>query len=181
MISAIHQALGSDFDRLPAAVRRFHDNNGFLATKGLADAEIASGLPARLICALVGFPRHGKGQDVIVSFATDAEGVDSWRRDFSARRYRSTLRASGTPGGLIERQGPFTNTFHLSASPDRLMLTVTRFALFGIRLPAVLSPRCDAVETDYNGALHFDIAISMPLIGPLITYRGTLHALASDA
>jgi hypothetical protein len=38
----------------------------------------------------------------------------------------------------------------------------------------MLAPRCVAVEREADGLFHFDVAIRLPLVGPLVHYRGWL-------
>ena len=180
MKSALHTALGDSFDCLPAAVRRFHDNDGILKTSGLAEARIAPGIVKALICRLIGFPRSGADQPVTVVFKIDAQGRDAWQRDFAGRRYRSWFTPGHKPGLVVEHQLPFTNTFRLTATPRALRFEVVRFAVLGIPVPKPLAARCVATETDVEGRLRFEIAIDLPLLGHLIRYAGELTAEVSS-
>lgn len=174
--SAVHRVLGDEFDVLPAALRQRHDNGGQLRLSGRADVILGKGPLPALACWMTGMPRDGLDQPVTVEFTSDGNGVECWRRDFAGRRHSSLIQ-SGTgalSGYLVEHMGIMTIAFELTAQPDRLTLKTVRFDVLGVTLPRWLSVRCAAFETYDDDRFTFDIAIDLPLIGRLITYRGTL-------
>lgn len=180
--SAVHEVLGAAFHTLPTEVRDAHDSLGGVLVVGKADAQVGPGLLAWLICVIVGLPRSGMGQGVSVSLRTGDDGVDSWQRNFGGRRYQSRLEAgNGTDRGkLVEHQGRMVNVFSLEASAERLSFTLVAFRWMGLALPLWLAPRCQAFETGRDGKFCFDITITLPLIGHLISYRGTTTARRAD-
>jgi hypothetical protein len=174
--SAIAQVLGPAFERLSPEVRAAHSGESLILA-GYAQAEVGSGRLNALVRLLFGLPRPGWNIPVTVAFATDRNGIDNWKRNFAGRTYSSRLIAgTGRRAGLlVERQNILTNIFALSVGPDRLVLQLTGFALFGVPLPRFLSPRCIAFETGSAGTFTFDIVVDLPAIGRLIHYRGTLE------
>jgi hypothetical protein len=50
-----------------------------------------------------------------------------------------------------------------------------RWSLFGIPLPAWLGPRSDSFESVDQGRFRFHVAISHPLLGSIVRYRGWLQ------
>jgi hypothetical protein len=51
------------------------------------------------------------------------------------------------------------------------------WSLFRIPLPRILAPRIVATEREEGGRFHFDVAAALPLVGPVVRYRGWLHRL----
>ncbi|OJY35510.1 MAG: hypothetical protein BGP06_06625 [Rhizobiales bacterium 65-9] len=101
--------------------------------------------------------------------------VERWERDFGGRRLRSAQSPRG-PGHISERFWPFTFDVALKACPDRLVMRVSGWRIGPLPLPAGLAPRSAASEdTDADGRFRFDIAITLPLIGRLVRYRGWLR------
>jgi hypothetical protein len=179
--SAIARVLGGAFGRLPVEVRTAHSGETLLLT-GRANADVAPGWVPALIRTLFGFPRPGRDMQVTIAFSTDAEGRDSWRRDFDGRRYASTMEAgSGRRAGLlVERQQFFTWVFRLSVDAHcRLILDVVAADILGVPMPRFLAPRCHAFETGADGKFTFDIAVDVPVFGRLIRYWGVMDLPAA--
>jgi hypothetical protein len=42
-------------------------------------------------------------------------------------------------------------------------------------MPKVFLPTGASFETERDGQFCFDVEISLPLIGPIVAYRGALH------
>jgi len=182
-LSAIARVLGEAFARLPVEVRTAHGGETLLLA-GRANADVGSGWVPALIRALFGFPRPGRDMPVTIAFSTDADGRDSWRRDFDGRRYCSTMEAgSGRRAGLlVERQQLFTWVFRLSVDAEgRLILELVAADILGIPMPWMLAPRCRAFETGADGKFTFDITVDLPVFGRLIRYWGVMDCLSSLA
>jgi len=177
-ISAVARVLGQDFVRLPPEVRAVHSGLAVRVT-GRADVERGIGPIKRAICALLGFPRDGRGQPVTIKFSTGADCADHWERDFGGRRYASFLAAgSGRHAGyLVERLGFFTIVFRLAADDGRLVFRMVGLCVVGIPVPTWLRPSCVAFEGGRNGEFTFDITVDLPLIGRLIRYRGAMRKM----
>lgn len=50
-----------------------------------------------------------------------------------------------------------------------------RWSLAGIPMPLLLLPSGTSYETVRDGRFAFDVDISMPLIGRIVTYKGTME------
>ena len=174
--------LGQDFAALAPAVRRVHDLTSRLQLTGRAEAEIFLGLLGRLVCRVMGFPRHGADQPVSVTFTPTGDGGEEWQRDFAGRQYRSVFsRGEGSDAEyLIEQMGAITAVFALAVAGDRLRFEIIRCRCLGIPMPWILSPRCVAYESEQDGDFRFDIALELPVFGRLIAYRGVLGQGASN-
>jgi hypothetical protein len=172
-------ALGPEFAALPAPVRDLHAVLDERRWEGVATVTRGGSGLARLICAIIGFPRAGEAVPVSVTLRRKGE-AEVWDRSFAGRRFRSVLTRAGPPGsGLVqERFGLFRFTIPLRLDSQGLRYPVSRGTFLGLPLPRVLLPRSDTLESAENGLPKFDVAISLPWIGPVVAYRGTLRCLS---
>jgi hypothetical protein len=107
----------------------------------------------------------------------EADGTETWQRDFGVRRFYSRL-APLRRGAVSEHFGPFGFDLALEAASDGLRLRVVGWRLGRLALPLFLAPRSDAVESvDAQGRFCFDVPIALPLIGRLVRYQGSLVLL----
>lgn len=56
-------------------------------------------------------------------------------------------------------------------------MELRRWTAFGIPLPLFLGPRVEAFETAEGEDFLFDVAVAMPIAGPVVHYRGKLGRL----
>jgi hypothetical protein len=75
---------------------------------------------------------------------------------------------------LVERFGPIRFGFALRREADGLTMDFTRWWLGPLPMPRLLMPRGTAREYEAEGRFHFDVQVALPLIGPVIHYRGWL-------
>jgi len=170
------RVMGEDFTLLPPAVRALHLVNGDLAAAGMAEVIRGKGLPARLLCRIMGFPAAAEQVPVSV-WMREEEGVETWRRDFGGAAFSSRLSQRGNL--LTERFGPMRFGFALRVETDGLTMHFTRWWLGPLPMPRFLMPRGVAREHEAEGRFHFDVPIALPLIGPVIHYRGWLNRPAA--
>jgi hypothetical protein len=169
--SPFRALLGAAFDTLPAAHRAFYDAPGSFVLAGTAQVWRSRNPIANLLCDIAGLP--AAGQDVPLALTvTRGERPEHWARCFGRRRYASSFVAQD--GLLVERMGLLTNVFRLAVVERQLHLHLIGCRALGVPLPTWLRPSCHAIETTDDGALTFDIPISMPGLGPVIHYSGRL-------
>ena len=142
------------------------------SVKGEADVTGGANTVARAIAGVIGFPAPGR-HVLRVDFA-ERGGAERWTRTFGDRSFTSGLSASR--GQLVECFGPLRFRFDLPVDPTGLSMQMRGWSAFGIRLPMILGPRTTAREWEGDGRFHFDVSIALPLIGPLVHYRGWLAA-----
>lgn len=169
--------LGVAWSRLPLSVRALHDVAGSRVWIGGAIVTRNQGPVARLVAWLFGFPPEADETPVTVRMRREKD-QEIWTRDFGGHRFLSRLsRDPGRPGRMWERFGPFRFAIDFRAGPDGLEYPVTAGRFLGVPIPPPLLPRSDTREAvDENGRATFDVALSMPLIGPIVRYRGWLSA-----
>jgi hypothetical protein len=165
------------FAKLPRAVRSMHE---VLRDGGASGEAIVTGAAnpiARLIARGIGFPAAGRHR-LHVHF-TERDGVETWTRDFGGQRFRSRLRQDGR--WLVERFGPLRFGFELPSDERGLAMVMRRWWIGPFRLPLLLAPRSLAREWEEDGRFHFDVPISLTLLGRIVHYRGWLEPDVADA
>ncbi|MDH7800284.1 hypothetical protein P3T31_000307 [Rhizobium sp. AN70] len=173
--------LGSAFDDLPPRVRELHDSGQAREWRGVAEVRRGRGVLARLISAVLGFPQAGTHVPVSVAFAPD-KGTERWIRTFGGRRFSSTQSVGkGRNQYLLEeRFGIVTVALALVLDGGRLALIPRRWSVLGIPLPGFLLPSGVSFESEEEGQFRFDVEISLPFVGLVVAYRGTLEPAAGS-
>jgi NAD(P)-dependent dehydrogenase (short-subunit alcohol dehydrogenase family) len=166
------RVMGAQFDRLPPAVKAVHDVLRDHGAAGAATVKRGSNWLARIVARIMRFPPAGE-HPLHVHFE-ERDGVERWTRDFGGYRFSSRLRAAGQGGQIIEAFGPLRFKFELKAESGGLQMNMTGWSLGSIPLPRFLAPRSDAREWEEEGRFYFDVPIALPLIGPVVHYRGWL-------
>ncbi|HEY0311568.1 MAG TPA: DUF4166 domain-containing protein [Allosphingosinicella sp.] len=164
------RAMGAAFEALPPAVRGLHDVCADSGASGEAVVTRGRGQVVRLLARLMGFPPEGRWP-LHVAFAARG-GTEAWTRDYGGHIMKSEL--SFRPGGVTERFGPVRLAFDLLPHRGGLDMRPAGWSLFGIPLPRVLAPRIVATEREEEGRFFFDVAAALPLVGPVVHYRGWL-------
>ena len=164
------RVMGPAFRELPPTLRAMH--RPWRDASGEGEAEVTGGgnAVARGIAGIMGFPAPGHHL-LRVDFVTRG-GTERWTRTFGKRSFTSEMRAS--KGQLVERFGLLRFRFDLLADDKGLSMRMRGWSAFGVRLPMILGPRTTAREWEAGGRFHFDVSIALPLIGPLVHYRGWL-------
>ena len=166
------RVMGNRFDVLPEAVGAMHRVCGDAGASGEAMVERGRNVVARLIAAVMGFPRAGT-HPLHVSFVEHG-GVERWTRTFGDQSFTSHL--SEHKGRLVERFGPLRFQFDLPSDARGLEMRIVGWSCFGVPLPLALAPQSIAREWEEAGRFHFDVPIALPLVGAVVHYRGWLVA-----
>ena len=167
--------LGAAWQNLPAEIRDMHDLDNAASAEGRASAQRGTGLLARLMAAVIGFPRATADTPVSVQFNAVGE-AETWTRTFGSESFSSRQFAGrGRSERLLcERFGPLTFAMALVPEEGRLRLVLRRWSAFGVPLPMWLCPRTDSYESAEDGRFGFHVEISHPLTGLIVRYRGWL-------
>ena len=165
------RAMGERFAALPPLVRAIHEVHADGGAEGEGIVTRGANPLARLFAAIMRMPPAAK-TPLHVSFA-ERDGAETWTRDFGGHRFNSVLTATG--GGVTERFGPIRFGFDLPSDGEGLRMAFRRWSLFGVPLPRFLAPRIAAREWQEGDRFRFEVAVSMPLIGPIVHYTGWLR------
>ncbi len=164
------RVMGARFDTLPPVVRQVHEVLRDGGASGVGHVTRGRNPVARLIARFLGFPPEGE-HPLHVSFL-EREARERWTRDFAGTTFQSEL--SEREGLLVERFGLLRFGFELPSAAGGLRMEMKRWWLGPIPLPLRLAPRSPAREWEEQGRFHFDVPISLPLVGLLVHYRGWL-------
>jgi len=170
------QLLGSAFEQLPPRVRELHDSRQPRQWTGNASIRRGRGLLARLVASLFRFPAAGEQVPVSVTFTPEGDG-ERWTRNFGGRSF-SSIQSPGTGRNqylLVERFGPLRFAMALVLDGPHLRLIPRRWHFLGMPMPRALLPGGNSFETDDDGRFGFDVEVTVPGIGLIVAYRGTLE------
>jgi hypothetical protein len=173
--SLYQRVLAGAWDDLPASLRAMHRVDAVQVARGEADIERGTGLLAGLVAVLFGLPRAARSAPTSVRFEA-RDGVETWTRNFASRimRSRQWQGVGRWEGLLCEGFGPVTFGLAVLTGDGRLRLVLRRWTFLGLPLPISLAPLGHAIESEQDGRFRFDVAISAPLIGAIVRYRGWL-------
>lgn len=167
--------LGSAFATLPLQLRELHGSTAAREWTGFAEVQRGRGPAAAILVALFGFPRAASKVPITVTFLPEGD-AERWVRNCDGKRF-SSVQSVGTGRDehlVVERFGPARFALALVAESDRLALIPRQWSIFSIPMPKFLLPTGASFETEQDGQFCFDVEISMPLIGRIVAYRGTL-------
>ncbi|GLQ57140.1 SDR family oxidoreductase [Devosia nitrariae] len=170
------RVLGSAWMELPHTIRAMHETSQSTVADGVGCVDNGRSLFARLIRRLVGFPGAGGDLPVTVSFKRSDKG-EEWTRTFAGHEFSSFQRVGeGRDERLLtERFGPAEFGLALVVDAGRLRFIIRRWRLFGVPLPLILAPRCNAFEAEHDGKFHFHVELSHPWVGLIVRYAGWLE------
>lgn len=166
------RVLGPGFGSLAPPLQRMHQPLAETLAHGTATVTRGAGLLAGLLGRIMGFPPAGSYR-LAVRFAPRS-GRERWTRSFGPHSFSSEMSVSQR-GLLIERFGPMRFHFALEVSgKGALTMHLQRWTALGLPMPRALGPRIAASERALGDAFCFDVAVAMPLIGPVVRYQGML-------
>jgi hypothetical protein len=102
---------------------------------------------------------------------------ERWQRDFAGSRF-SSVQMPGTgrdEGLLLERFGPIVFGMALVVEQGRLRLVQRKGRVLGLPMPRWMLPKGEVYEHDTGGRFNFHVDIVLPIIGPVVGYRGWLR------
>ena len=170
---ALFERVLTGFEQMPPAVRAAHAPDPARELLGEVDIEGAANPFGQVIAWFAGFPNAGTRVRASVTVERDGDG-EVWVRRFGRATFASRLSESG-PGRVAERFGPLTFDLDAKADAYGFTLAIVGARLGELPLPRFLTPKTEASgHADENGRYRFDVAISVPVLGRLVRYRGWL-------
>ena len=172
---------GAAFSHLDPRLQALHDHGGVLRGpcrvqygKGLA------GIAGRILAGRLGIIDVDGNATLTVTVTGDAAGM-LWSRRFNeGPAFVSHFEPVGhfPDGYWLERSGPIRLRFGVAIKDGGWHWQQQRASWLGIPLPARLMPRTIASKTAIDGAYVFSVAVHFPLLGEVLSYRGTLALIA---
>lgn len=169
-------ALGKAYKNLPAPLQDLHTVLSDRRWTGEASVTRGTSLLSKIAGFIAGFPPATERTKVEVLMTRTAKG-ETWTRTFGKNTFRSYLSQTGANGAatLTERFGLLKFKIALAEQDGRLDFPLTRGTCLGIPLPAFLVPKSETCEyVDEKGRPCFDVRLSLPLAGHIVTYKGWL-------
>lgn len=168
--SLYRRLLGARFDRLPTALRAFHDEPDGHRARGEFEVRRGNGWLASGIAWTLGMPRGGSG--VPVELVVRVEGDrERWTRQIGGRTMETVQWARD--GLLIEALGPWSFASDVFADESGLRFVFRRAWLGPIPWPIALGPRIEgeALAREPVG-WTVDVRVQAPFVGLVLGYRG---------
>jgi hypothetical protein len=170
-LSLVQQAMGAAFDRLPAAVQRFHRLTGRHTLHGWVETAAPASWLAKGLAWCTGTPQVASSG--AIRFELDARSdVETWTRHFPAQSMTSQMRWQA--GHVVEQLGAARLAFLLCVDGEHLEMRLQRMHFFGIPCPAWLRPVVIARESGGGNQLQFEVQAWLPWVGLVARYHGHL-------
>ncbi|HKH33024.1 MAG TPA: DUF4166 domain-containing protein [Beijerinckiaceae bacterium] len=180
--AVFERALGGAFERLPAMTQAIHRPDPLLLLRGTAAATGGASPIARFVARLFGFP--GTTGELPVRVVIERHGAgERWTRIFGDKTFVSFLDSPDAGASSIaERFGIMTFRVALGLDEKGLSFTPVKGWIGPVPLPRWMLPRVTAHESvTLDDAHHFDVRISLPVLGVLVHYRGALRIDEAEA
>ncbi|MGB8645853.1 MAG: DUF4166 domain-containing protein [Anaerolineae bacterium] len=170
--------LGPAWEQVDRTVRRAHLSGRVLRAQGVFAIKHGARPPARLIARLLLLPAESDSAPIHLEVTREGPG-EHWSRTLGGRRMVTTQQASAD-GLLVERLGILE--FHLrlgvvagaiTYSQEKACLRLGRWL---VPLARWLAPAVSAREAAVRreGAVQVHVVITLPVVGPLLSYGGEL-------
>lgn len=168
---------GPAFALLHPRLRALHDSGG--ALRGPCRVEYGSGLAGlvgKLLARRLGIVESDGGATLCVKIASDAGGL-LWSRRFNdGPVFASHFQPVGRyPDGYwVERSGAVTLRFGVEVIEGAWHWRQQRLSWRGVPLSGRLMPRTIASKAVSGDAYVFCVAVRVPVLGTVLSYRGQL-------
>jgi hypothetical protein len=169
--SLYRRLLGPHFDRLPQALRRFHDTNGASAT-GILHVRHGARRSARAVARMLRLPPKGDRIPVTLRVTSEGDGREAWYRAFGSHELRTIQWAEH--GRLLERAGAVTFAFDVAADEHGLRFRSVGLTCLGIAVPRRLALEVDADVRGFDTHWNVTVVVRAPRVGVITSYEGRI-------
>lgn len=168
--------LGPRWEELHPSVRQLHDAGEPLRVAGTFRIRRGGWLTRRLAW-IAGLPREGDRVPLQL-VVTPTGDQEEWHRAFAGRPFVS-LQWKHAEGFLLEQMGIFVQRFRLNAVDGSLRYendgSSLRLGPYLLPLPGWLAPRVTASEVPSDDGIAVSVETTLPLLGLLVAYEGTVR------
>ncbi|HYT89948.1 MAG TPA: DUF4166 domain-containing protein [Gemmataceae bacterium] len=178
------QILGTAWYDLDEAVQRLHGEPATVRATGTFRVRHGANWLARLLVRLAGLPAAGEAVEVQLAVIPRDHG-EEWRRAFAGRLLVS-FQWQRPDGLLAEQMGLLELWFRLEVAGGMLIYHPQRAALrlgsLRLPLPRWCAPRVAAWEKPVGDgeSTQVSVEVSLPLLGLLVAYEGTLTGIEAQ-
>jgi hypothetical protein len=170
--------LGASWLDVAEPVRRAHASDSDIRAHGRLRIAYGAGQIARALAWILRLPRASDAAETQLVVTSCADG-ERWRRTFGGRRL-DTRQYDVGDAVLAEQIGILEFRFRLEVSAGDLLYRQTEAALLcgpvRLRLPAACAPRIEARETPAGAReVRVHVGVTLPALGSLLTYDGTMN------
>ncbi len=169
--SILEVHMGANFKRLDPLLQKVHV--GSVRLQGTVEVK-RGGVLARFICSIFRFPHENPSSKLRVDCEHSRDAM-VWKRNFDGLKMESNFRKQGVY--LVECLGPLAMSFKAIETNGALEYQFIKTKMFGIPIPAILSPQVEAMESEVDGKYCFSVKVKMFFIGMVISYGGTLDVI----
>jgi hypothetical protein len=173
-VSLYRRLLGPDFDRLPPALRAFHDSAGGGSGAGVFRVRRGTRPVARAAARALRLPPEGDHVRVTLRVVVK-DGRELWERTFATHRLHTLHTRQWLEGGrLLERVGTATLAFDVTADERGMRFRSVGFRWLGLPAPRGLAVTIDADVRGFEA--HWDVAVVVraPRVGVITSYEGRI-------
>ncbi|MGL4184236.1 MAG: DUF4166 domain-containing protein [Thiotrichaceae bacterium] len=178
--NSVTRWFGDAFKQLHPSLQHLHREGGRL--QGIAEIKLGENLVARWLgkrlAYKLGIPVQANTCDFGVEI-TYTPDLLLWGRRFGEQKVMSTFKPVGhyPHGYWVERTGAINLQLGVNIIDGGWHWQQQRIRLFGLTLPLGLMPRTTAYKTFANNKYVFNVVITLPFFGNLLSYSGELDAL----
>jgi len=164
--------LGSDFDRMPEVLRRFHDSvGGGASATGVVRVRRGSRALARALARTLRLPPEGDGVAVMLRVTEVAEH-ERWERTFGSWRWETRQWLEG--GRLIERMGAAKFVFDIAADERGMRFRSVRVAWLGVPVPRGIAVEVEGNVRGFDTEWEIAVVVRAPRLGVITSYEGRI-------
>lgn len=176
--SVVEAWFRSAFERLHPQIQLLHRHGGTL--NGYVDIRYGTGLGriiGMILAKRLGLPSPSPANSLEVEIYGDREGLHWNRRFNNGRLFTSLFQPKGSyPNGhWVERSGPIELRLGVDIVNSGWHWRHQGTSFNGIALPKWLMPKTVAFKEFSGGKYLFSVAISLPIVGLLVSYQGSLN------
>jgi Domain of unknown function (DUF4166) len=169
--------LGSSWLQVAEPVRCAHESEPTVRARGRLRVAHGASRSARVLARLLRLPLANDAAETQL-IVTSCAGGEQWHRTFDGQRL-DTRQFDAGASVLAERVGVLEFRFGLEVSGGSLVFRQLDAAVvlgsFRLRLPDRWAPRIEAREDPAGtGRIGVHVRVSLPVIGSLLTYDGTV-------
>lgn len=170
-VSLYRRLLGPDFDRLPAALRGFHDTTTGGSGTGVVRIVRGVGAWARAVANALRLPPPGDRVAVALQVTVRNEH-ELWGRRFGEYEMQTTQWLER--GHLLERFGAATLAFDVTADERGMRFRSVGFTWLGIPIPRQIAIEVDADVRGFEMHWELTVVVRAPGVGVVAAYEGQI-------